>query len=1310
MSSTANRSRLSFLSTLGMSFITLFFTSTLAFGAKRGVAFKNPLLLPHGTTGVSYSIDLRTLLADPGVAPYRWAATGLPPGIVLDEANNLLTGTPTQLGTFSPKLTVKDATPEGADLNHPATLMILPPPPEFTTTDLNLGVTKEGDTLTLDLTTFLTDPSSAKSFSAKGLPSWLTLNGSNGKLSGTPPYTPSHQFVGPYSGIILTAINDTGRSDMTAHGTVLKKIVPAKWISNPVSLTDAFEDSNYSADTAQYVINPENSPINYTLVSMTPPPWLNIGGASGTLFGTPKRPGPIEVVVALATVIDGVTYTDSTTFKFNVIHVNHAPRWLANPIVLPKSNNGILVSQPLAKSATDVDVNDKLTFSMTGADWAKIDPTTGIFSGTPGKSNLGLNTFVAIVTDQDGATGSTQVQITIEKANEPPTWNNHPTLLPDGGEDKNYGDVDLTKHVTDPDNDRVYFSKLDGPSWLTVNENGTLSGMPKVQDIGLNTFRVKVADRIATPEDIAVVQILVTHTNHAPYWTMNPLIFNILEEKAVNQGISQYAMDVDNDPLVFSLVSGPSWAQLDSKGTFSGTPQMVHEGDNTFQVAVADPSGEVREVTVIFKVQHVNHPPKWTLNPIVLSDATEDAEYSGSLLSFVTDSDLPNDTFRISKISANPSWLKIADNGTISGRPKQADAGKQYSFQVRVLDAANAEAVTTVQVTVLKINHAPRWSADPIPLNDAYEDTAYSFPVNLYASDSDGDILTFEKVEGPNWLMVSANGILSGVPTTLDIGVNLTATFKVTDPKGLSASTKGVITVVHKNHSPTIGVLPTFTVKEREVAEFSLTDFVKDLDNDKLTFLILNSADCNGWVLLSTEGKLTLDHPKRINVGVHECNFKVDDGQLMAAATFKVVVEKNPRAPIWLNEPITTFEGKTNETLNQSVATLAKDLDGGKISFTKQAGKDWLTVSINGVVTGTPKDVDLGAQEFTLRVTNEDGLFSDGTLVITVVPGTQLDLFNIDTSGPAKTELLWVIDNSKWCDSTIKSLKANIDVFYSDLDAADVTHQNILLSSDIDKFKGLPIMQTGGSRLFGNQNSDLVAEFQKRVGLAGSFGMCNNCSSSPLWAMFRFLEQLPTEKLADIYHKGYIMSGVPTDAIIVTHQLDHFKHYTAKLPEPLLSYTPNDFARDFITFHKQERKGYRVSAIAPRCPDLISSDPGSAGPSNAYNVVVQKTKGKFYVNQCHFDMEATMHDYAKDVIFRAKIHGNNPFTLSKRPLDIKTIKVSLGNVPLAGNSGSNSDQWNYEPSSNVVTLRWDLIDTSQLNTGDRITIEYRVSR
>lgn len=1288
----------------------LLLTSVTVLGAKRGVKFKDPLNLPNAIVGAAYSVDLRTLLADPGVAPYKWGATNLPAGLTLDEANNRISGTPSQAGTFSPRLTVKDSTPEGADVNHPGTIIILPPPPEFTVTDLDLGVTKEGDQLSVDITQFLSDPKSAQSFSAKGLPSWLSLESTTGKLSGTPPYTQNHQFAGPYGGIVITATNGSGSSTITAHGNVLKKIVPPKWSNNPINLADAFEDTSYSADTAPFVTNPEGAVIQYTLVSQTPPPWLNIGTNTGTIFGTPKKAGNIDVVISLSSTIDGVTYTDSTTFKFKVNHVNHPPKWLANPISLPKTTHGSLVTQPLSNSATDPDLGDKLTFSMTGPDWAKIDATTGVFSGTPGKSNLGLNTFLTTVTDQDGAKDTTQVEIFIEKANEPPVWNNHPTFLPDGAEDKNYTSVDLSKFVTDPDGDKVYFSKIGGPAWLRVGENGTLSGAPTAQDVGINSFTIRVSDHISSPDDIAEVKIVVVHTNHLPYWTINPMIFTVPEEKLMSQSIAQYAKDSDNDALTFALVSGPTWGTLDAKGLFTGTPQMANEGDNSFVVAVSDASGELVQATLIVKVQHVNHPPKWTQNPIVLANATEDADYSASLSAFVTDPDLPNDALRISKISASPSWLTVTQDGTITGKPKLADAGKTHSFQVRVLDAANAESVTTVQVTVDKINHAPRWSANPIPLNDAYEDTQYTFPLNIYASDIDGDALTFEKVDGPNWMMVSSNGVLSGIPTNSDIGDQITATFKVSDGGGLSATTQGVIKVIHKNHPPAIGAIPTFTVKEREVAEFDLTQSVTDQDNDPMNFVLLSSTDCAGWVNISSDGKLTLDHPKRIHVGSHECNFKVDDGKLMAAGTLKITVEKNPRAPIWLNDPITTFTAKTNEALTESVARLAKDLDGETLTFSKVEGDTWLTLAADGTLTATATDAHLGAQEFKLRVTNEDGLFSDGTLVINVVPGTQVDNFTVDTSGPAKTELIWVIDNSKYCDSTIKALKKYIDVFYSDLTGSQVSHENILLSTDVEKFKGLPIAEQGGLKLFGSETQDLVEEFQKRVGLAGSFSLCNNCRNSPIWSMFRFYEQLPTEKLADIFHKGYMMRSIPTDALIVTHQLDHYKYYTSKLAEPLKSYTPNDFARDFVTFHKQEHKGYRVSAIAPGCPDLISSEPGSAGPSNAYNTLVQKTNGKYYVNQCQFNMEETLHDYARDVIFRAKVHGNNPFKLSKRPLDSKTLKVSIGNVALAGNTGSATDQWSYDSSNNVVTINWDTINTSQLNIADRITIEYRVSR
>ncbi|MFM8316640.1 MAG: putative Ig domain-containing protein, partial [Deltaproteobacteria bacterium] len=333
-------SRFKILSTITLLlFAQLFHSTTAAAAPQRGISFKNPLVLPQGTAGVAYSVDLRTLLADPGVPPYRWSAVKLPEGLSVDSANNLIKGTPTTVGTFTPALTVSDSTPEGTILNNPATIVISPAPPKFNISELDLGVTKEGGTLTVDISQYLTDPKSAQSFSATGLPTWLSLDSKTGKLSGSPAYTPNHSLAGPFSGITITASNSSGSSKLKAFGSVLKVIVPPKWSANPITLEDAFEDSAYSAETAKYVVNTEGTAIKYTIVNMTPPPWLKISATSGTLFGTPSNSGKVSVVVSLSTVIDGATYTDSTTFNLTVIDVNHPPKWLANPIVLPETTN-----------------------------------------------------------------------------------------------------------------------------------------------------------------------------------------------------------------------------------------------------------------------------------------------------------------------------------------------------------------------------------------------------------------------------------------------------------------------------------------------------------------------------------------------------------------------------------------------------------------------------------------------------------------------------------------------------------------------------------------------------------------------------------------------------------------------------------------------------------------------------------------------------------------------------------------------------------------------------------------------------------
>jgi len=75
-----------------------------------------PTTLPAGTVGVRYSHDL-DLSAQGGTPPYSWFVVNnineLPPGLTLDttapDFNNMLTGTPTQAGTFSFPMQVQDS-------------------------------------------------------------------------------------------------------------------------------------------------------------------------------------------------------------------------------------------------------------------------------------------------------------------------------------------------------------------------------------------------------------------------------------------------------------------------------------------------------------------------------------------------------------------------------------------------------------------------------------------------------------------------------------------------------------------------------------------------------------------------------------------------------------------------------------------------------------------------------------------------------------------------------------------------------------------------------------------------------------------------------------------------------------------------------------------------------------------------------------------------------------------------------------------------------------------------------------------------
>ena len=80
--------------------------------------------LPAGQVASPYSGRVH---ASGGIPAYRWAASGLPPGLSLNPATGTITGTPSTAGSYRPVFTVTDA--DGISASGSVAIPIAPPPP-----------------------------------------------------------------------------------------------------------------------------------------------------------------------------------------------------------------------------------------------------------------------------------------------------------------------------------------------------------------------------------------------------------------------------------------------------------------------------------------------------------------------------------------------------------------------------------------------------------------------------------------------------------------------------------------------------------------------------------------------------------------------------------------------------------------------------------------------------------------------------------------------------------------------------------------------------------------------------------------------------------------------------------------------------------------------------------------------------------------------------------------------------------------------------------------------------------------------------
>ncbi len=666
------------------------------------------------------------------------------------------------------------------------------------------------------------DGANTLTYSASGLPSWLTFTAATRVFSGTPA-SPADAGI---SNITVTVSDGTDTANDAFTLTVANVVPSFTKGANLTVLEDAAAQTvtnwatnvsqglNESGQTVEFLVSNDNPGL------FTAPPTIS---ATGALSFTPaaNANGSATVTVFLhdngGTAAGGVDTSVSQTFTITVTAVNDEPSFTVGGDQSVQENSG---AQTVGGFATNISTGGNDTGQTVEFLVSNNNPS--LFSAQPAISANGTLTYTpaanvsatasATVTvtirDNGGTTnggddtGNTATfTITVTAINAPPTVANAiaDRSAPLG---ESFTFAIPTNTFTDPEGDAITLSATGVPTGLTftpgaasANPTGNFTGMPTV----VGTFNVTIT-ATATGGAVSDTFTITVLPNAVPSFTKgaNQTVLedsgprsvsnwatNIsagLNEPSQTAGLS-FIVTSDN-PTLFS--AGPAIA---ANGTLTFTPADDANGTATITVRLRDSGGTANggvdssaDQTFTITVASVNDAPSFALpgspNQTVFEDsgaqtvanfATE-ISIGSNLMSQVIDS---SQTVEFLVSNSNPSLFSsqpaISANGTLTYTPT-ANANGTATVTVTIRDnggtvnggddTGNTETFT---ITINGVNDAPSFTAGPnlTVLEDVGAQTVTGWATNVSKGPANESAQTLE------FIVINNNNpsLFSALPT-----------------------------------------------------------------------------------------------------------------------------------------------------------------------------------------------------------------------------------------------------------------------------------------------------------------------------------------------------------------------------------------------------------------------------------------------------------------------------------------------------------------------------------------------------------------
>ena len=582
---------------------------------------------------------------------------GLPDGVTFDEATNTISGTPSEVGSYTVTVTTMDESGNATETTFTIDVEDTTKPTVESVADQTQEVNTEITPITIE-----SEDNSDQAVTNKvdGLPDGVTFDEATNTISGTP------SEVGSYT-VTVTTTDESGNATETTF---------------TIDVEDTTKPTVEDIANQTQEVNTEIEPIKIEATDNSGqavtnkvdglPDGVTFDEATNTISGTPSEVGSYDITV---TTTDKNGNSETTTFTIDVEDTT-------KPTVESVADQTQEVNTEITPITIESEDNSgqTVTNKVDGLpDGVTFDEATNTISGTPSK--VGSYDITVTTTDENGNSETTTFTIDVEDTTKPTVED-----IADQTQEINT-EIEPIKIEARDNSGQAVTNKVDGlPDGVTFDEaTNTISGTPS--EVGSYDITVTTTDESGNATETTFT-IDVEDTT-------KPTVEDITDQtQEVNTEITPIKIEArDNSgQTVTNKVEGlPDGVTFDeATNTISGTPSEV--GSYTVTVTTTDENGNATETTFTIDVEDTTKP--------TVEDITDQTQEINTEMTPIKIEATDNSGQAVTnKVEGLPDGVTFDEaTNTISGTP--SEVGK-YLITITTIDKDGNTATTTLTINVI---------------------------------------------------------------------------------------------------------------------------------------------------------------------------------------------------------------------------------------------------------------------------------------------------------------------------------------------------------------------------------------------------------------------------------------------------------------------------------------------------------------------------------------------------------------------------------------------------------------------------------